>query len=74
MLGWDPDPDKPGCITTCWGGKVTHIFCMFFSGFLSPTQLTGCRVIWSVVGSSPVEQPHKMIVEFGNCLLKLIDS
>ena len=33
--GWDPDPDKPVCATSCWGDVTDTAFLRTFCGFRS---------------------------------------
>ena len=52
------DPDKPGCITSCWGGETDPDYSRPFLWIFvpEPRLLQPTLVIGSAVGSAPVEQ------------------
>ena len=59
--GWDLNPDKPECSTSCWEDVTDPSFSRaFFVVFVpdSTTFATDPRVIESITGSFPVEHPH----------------
>ena len=60
-LDWDPDPDKPGYLTSCRGdGTNPKFLSAFFLDFYlrSPTLTTNPRIKEFVIKSTPVEHPN----------------
>ena len=58
----DLDPDKPRCITSCWGDETNLTFLHTFFWTLVPNFQLLQLTLESVIGSAPVEHPHKGLV------------
>ena len=57
--GWEIDPGKPGCTTSCWAGETDPKF----FGFLFPIPISADR-LYFFVSQFVLQQYHKTLLWF----------